>query len=316
MDGQSATVSKHNHRFPLQCRDVGPHDGRMLSRSCRFELIAIGLLATVLPLSAMGQPTTRPTTAPTATTQPTAAEGAAAFAEGLEAMKAGDDEKAEPLLLLAAQAKPDSINAWFNLALVRQRQNKYESALEAFDRVAELNESDWQAHVGRAQALHGLDRPADAQAAVDRVRELREQTGFEADLFVRERFKHNEQDVLVIEHFELTGERGVKYVFYLLDDENKPLHRYSLGSYAMTNDVLRDMGQLEEGERLWHLDGYDAKENHETFGFVEQVLTYDQTKDAVLKILDEKVKAISGTTRNEDGSTQITLPMDQQTDKK
>jgi hypothetical protein len=98
---------------------------------------------------------------------------------------------------------------------------------------------------------------------------------------------------MAFEHFELKGERALRYVFSILDATGQAEDwRISLGSYNFTNNVWRETTKPtpKEGERLFHLDGYFKGGSHATFGMFAPEPTYDEVRARVIKILEEKSK--------------------------
>jgi hypothetical protein len=106
--------------------------------------------------------------------------------------------------------------------------------------------------------------------------------------------------VMAFEHFELKGDRALRYVFSILDktgDAEK--FRISLGSYELTNSVWREntSPKPKDGEGLFHLDGYFTN-GHAPCGMFSPEPSYDETRRLVVQILEGKLKASSSTTIN------------------
>ena len=262
------------------------------------------LLACACPAIAMqDDPSTQPATQPAVSEE----EGAAAFERGVEAMNNGDWAVAESNLATAAAARPESTSAWFNLALVRSAQDKHEAAIEALQKVVELEPDDWQARAAQLPALEALDRGEEAQAMADELRQMYADGNIDAERFPRQRYMIGEQQVMAYEYFTLQGPRGVRYVFFLIDDEGMVQHRYSLGSYDFTTEASRAVGEIGPNERVWHLDGYSPDNAHQTFGFFNEPPSYTQTRGFVEQIVTQKADAISGTKRDDDGNVTITI---------
>ncbi|HEX2650075.1 MAG TPA: hypothetical protein VHN19_09090, partial [Burkholderiales bacterium] len=97
-------------------------------------------------------------------------------------------------------------------------------------------------------------------------------------VFIRDSFDHDGKKVLVTEAFELQGQRAVKYVFNVSGPSGPPIYRISFGSYESTNRVARELGQIKEGQRLYHLDRYFPDNKHETLGFFSTELPYEDVK--------------------------------------
>ena len=79
---------------------------------------------------------------------------------------------------------------------------------------------------------------------------------------------------------------AIRYSFDLLDEAGqRVVARYTLGSYAQTNALALETGQIQPGQRLFHLDGYKPGGVHESYGFMVGEPGYDQVKEAVTRIL-------------------------------
>lgn len=115
------------------------------------------------------------------------------------------------------------------------------------------------------------------------------------DRYCRDQFSYAGKQVFAYEHFALTGERALRYNFLVFSPgKNAPDFRVSLGSYKNTNDIARELGDLEPGQRLFHLDGYyENGREHKTFGFFTTEPAYDTVRQQVLRILDNKAEAVS-----------------------
>jgi hypothetical protein len=103
---------------------------------------------------------------------------------------------------------------------------------------------------------------------------------------------------MAFEHFELKGDRALRYVFVILKEaDDSEDFRISLGSYDTTNATWRAITKPtpKPSERLFHLDGYFSG-GHATYGMFSPEPSYDDTKLRVLRILEGKDGAISSTT--------------------
>ena len=99
---------------------------------------------------------------------------------------------------------------------------------------------------------------------------------------------------MVFEHFELKGERALRYAFEIIDPEKgKSKYRISLGSYEPTTQFARETGQIGKNERMYHLDGYYPDGVHATFGFFTKEPSYEDTRKSVIAILQGKKQPTS-----------------------
>lgn len=286
---------------------------RLIPAPQRFIMIGPALVALPLFLSAPAASTTQPheapATRPSELNELSEAEleaAKAAFAEGVIAMEAGDSETAEAAFSRVVAIDPHAANAWANLGMLRQELGRPAEALEALDRLLTSEPENVRAHAVRAQLLHALERPAEAQAAVDRVMQLHAQGKTEGKRFAREQLTVSEQPLVVFQYYELTGDRAVRYVFYLLDEQGKLNGRYSLGSYAFTNEMSRAAGDIGPDERLFHLDYYGPDGGHKTYGFYKNEPPYTLVRQDVRRAILGEDEPVSGTTP--EGDIELNLP--------
>lgn len=117
---------------------------------------------------------------------------------------------------------------------------------------------------------------------------------FDEPFFCREQFKVGQRKVMVLEFFELSGARAVRYRFYVLKEGESPGYLISLGSYASTNAIMQELGDVAQGERGFHLDGYyDGGVRHATFGFYNSEPSYAKVRESVVGIVEGKVAPAS-----------------------
>ena len=207
--------------------------------------------------------------------------------------------KAVPLLEQVTQAAPDDINAFYNLGQTCQNLGQTEKALNAFEQVVKLEPRDWQALAKTVQLNQALGRTEQRDKQREAIFKLRK-TGVikslnEEPLYCRDQFSAGGEKVMAFEYFELKGEMAVRYSFNILDETGQnQKFRISLGSYDMTNAISREQGELAEGERLFHLDGYYPGGMHRTFGFFDDgEPDYDTVKKMVIEILEGDRSSIS-----------------------
>ena len=111
----------------------------------------------------------------------------------------------------------------------------------------------------------------------------------------------NQTKVMVMEWFELEGERAVRYAFHILDDKGKSTRRISLGSYDVTTQIARELGEIGKDARIFHLDGYTPGK-HATYGMFKKEPTYEETRAMVVKVLKDEMKPLSRTEMGEPAS--------------
>ena len=185
-----------------------------------------------------------------------------------------------------------------------QLEGKPKLALERFAAVAKAAPEDWHARAKLVQLHHALDQlPERDQARAEVLARFRaHQIDTKFTDFCREQFTVGEDRVLAYESFELAGDRAVRYSFRVASAKTGKIARViSLDSYAFTTEYMRSSGQLKEGERAWHLDGYAPDDSHATYGFFDGEPSYEITSAKVVDVLEGRAKAMSSTTVKKNG---------------
>jgi len=103
---------------------------------------------------------------------------------------------------------------------------------------------------------------------------------------------------MAFEHFELKGDRAVRYVFSIIDEsKQEEKYRLSLGSYDTTNAIWHETTKPrpKDSDRLFHLDGY-YDWGHATYGMYFPEPSYDDVRTAVIEILEKKKNPLSTST--------------------
>lgn len=225
-----------------------------------------------------------------------------AFEEGNKLM--GQRKHAEALTHYkqALAIIPKNPALLFNGGMAAFAGKDFNTALDLWKQMKAVEPSDWHVRAKLIQAYQALGKTAerDAERALlfamwkkGEPKELQDQFHY-----CREQFEVNGKKVMAFEHFELTGNRALRYVFSILDaTEQNEDWRISLGSYDITNNIWRETRnpKPKEGERLFHLDGYFKGGGHATYGMYFPEPTYDETRGFVVKILEGKDKPMSST---------------------
>ena len=195
---------------------------------------------------------------------------------------------------------PKDPTVLFNGGMAAFATKDYSTALDFWKQVKALEPTDWHVRAKLIQGYQAVGKTAERDAERTELiamwqkgepAELKEQ--FE---YCRDQFEINGQKVMAFEHFELKGDRALRYVFSILDEtEQAEAWRISLGSYDFTNAVWRQTQKPtpKEGERLFHLDGYFKGGSHATYGMFFPEPTYDETRARVVKILEGAAKPFS-----------------------
>ncbi len=107
------------------------------------------------------------------------------------------------------------------------------------------------------------------------------------DRYCREQILVNNRKVFAFQYFDpLQSQQSIFYSFVVTDSKGYKAYTISLGSYEHTNQIDRELGNLKEDERLYHLDGYFPS-RHQTYGFFnrKQPPTYEEIRPMILKII-------------------------------
>jgi hypothetical protein len=189
---------------------------------------------------------------------------------------------------------PGSPGLLFNGGQAAFLSKDFATAERLWKSLTELDAGDWHA---RAKLIQTYQALGDLKARDDQRRkllDLRKSGKLEElnrlDFYCREQFEAAGKKLMVFEHFELEGERALRYVFSILDDSGEgEAFRISLGSYQTTNLIAVETGSVKKGERLFHLDGYYGA-SHATYGFFTPEPSYDEIRKIVIGILEKKTR--------------------------
>ncbi len=220
---------------------------------------------------------------------------------GLGALFASEKNyaQAEVALKFSSTLNPAHINSHYNLAQMYQLQGKNAEALELFQRVVDLDQTDYRSLakvIQCSRSLSDFEREESARTAMyalwksAAVQELTEQ-GF----YIRDQFTHGGHRFFVLEYFELKGGRALRYKFMEKDGAGASVRNISLGSYATTTAVARESGSIAEDARMFHVDAYYPNGLHETYAMLTEEPSYHETRAVVMKILNEELQPISST---------------------
>lgn len=202
----------------------------------------------------------------------------------------------------ALALEPDATGPLFNGGLAAYQSKDFNTAAELWLRLKKIDPSDWHARAKLIQAYQALSKLPERDAERAELFGIWK-SGNNPELskqveYCREQFEVGKSKVMAFEHFELKGDRALRYVFSILKESGDAEdYRISLGSYDMTNAVWRETTKPKPkpGERLFHLDGY-FEWGHATYGMFAPEPSYEQVRSSVVKILEEKIKPVSSTT--------------------
>lgn len=197
---------------------------------------------------------------------------------------------------------PSDPSLLFNAGMAAYRSKDFATAADLWKRLKAVDPADWHLRAKLIQVYQALAKLTERDAErrelftmwkSGKPDELKEQLEY-----CRDQFEVNGKKVMAFEHFELKGERALRYVFSIVNEaEDGEDYRISLGSYELDQAIWRQTTKPtpKEGERLFHLDGY-FKWGHATYGFYAPEPSYDQIRARVFQILEGKGNPISSST--------------------
>lgn len=188
----------------------------------------------------------------------------------------------------------------FNGGMAAFASKDYAFAADLWQQLKALEPLDWHARSKLVQAYQALGKTAERDKERGELFEMWK-SGKSAEFakefeYCRDQFEVNGQKILAFEHFELKGDRALRYVFSILNKtEDDEEYRISLGSYEVTNSIWRETQnpRPKPDQRLFHLDGYFQNGRHMTFGMFTPEPSYDEVRAIVIKILEKKYDPIS-----------------------
>lgn len=260
-----------------------------------LSLIAGGAL-----LAVVASPSAAPQTKDQSSLQESRAAGDAALKSGNALMEENKYCDAMNRYQEGLTSVPDDRSLLSNGGVAAYFCRQFGVALELWSHLKALDPGDWRVRAKLVQTYQALGRLTERDAERRALFELREQ-GTNSELakqleYRRDQFVAGGEMVIAFEHFELKGERALRYVFRVIDETGKrEKYRISLGSYKETNDIWRETTKPrpKKGERLFHLDGYYER-GHATYGMYSREPSYDEIRTAVIEILEKKRPAASG----------------------
>lgn len=197
----------------------------------------------------------------------------------------------------AVSLDPSDVLAAYNAGQHHQNVDQPTKALPFFELVAKSDPNDWHVRAKLVQMHQALGQAPERDARRREVLALHAAGKIESKHkdFCREQWSMKGVRVMAFESFTLEDPRAVRYTFRIARGET--LERVlSLGSYQFTTDYMRGSGQLKPTERAWHLDGYGLDSSHLTYGIFNAEPTWEQTRQMVVDVLNDRLKPSSGTT--------------------
>ncbi|HKP04461.1 MAG TPA: tetratricopeptide repeat protein [Chthoniobacterales bacterium] len=221
----------------------------------------------------------------------------AAFKTATELMGKGEFKRAIPYLSRVQRELPDDGSVLWNLGLAFAATGEHSKAVETWQSYRRIEPDDWAARAKLVQAYQAL---GDVKARDDEIKSLYEFRNNSSDpkvntaeRFCREQGVIANRSVFVFEYFAPPGPRPQYLRFCILNKKGEVDYYLSLGSYDDTTAIARELGELKEDERLYHLDEY-TDTGHRTFAFFKTRPEYEEVRSAVVRALGGKSKPISG----------------------
>ena len=196
-------------------------------------------------------------------------------------------------------ADPDNRAALYNAGMAAYLAGQPSLSVTYWGRLKALEPGDWRVRAKLVQAHEALGQRGERDAERAQLLQMRAAGQNEelkqAKHYCRDQFAVGQARVMAFEFFDLEGETPVRYGFDLLDEAGqRVVARYTVGSYSATNALALETGQIQPGQRLFHLDGYKPGGLHETYGFMVGEPDYDQAKAAVTQVLQGTWRPTSG----------------------
>ena len=202
--------------------------------------------------------------------------------------QAGDQEAAEQLLRRAVEIDPGYYNGWFNLGQFTQGRNQPADALALFQKAAALKPGELAPRAKIVQCLQALGRLSERDKAREDVFTVYAAGKTREAVFCRDLFESGSKKITVVEFFEPSGVRAVRYAFTVADKSGqKAAETVSLGSYEAVTILARQKRQIGPGERMYHVDRYFPG-GHAVYAMFKKEPTYDEVRQIVLEMLEGK----------------------------
>jgi tetratricopeptide (TPR) repeat protein len=196
-------------------------------------------------------------------------------------------------------SSPDDTSLLYNGGLAAFQCKQYLAAVDLWRHLKTLDQSDWRTRAKLIQGYQALGKVSEREAERTALFDLRRQDS-DGDLaeqveYCRDQFEAGGEKVMAFEHFELKGERAVRYVFSIIDEtKQRAKYRLSLGSYDATNAFWHETTKPrpKDTDRLFHLDGY-YDWGHATYGMYFPEPSYDDVRTSVIEVLEKKRNPLS-----------------------
>ena len=192
----------------------------------------------------------------------------------------------------ALKENPENRSALYNLGLLNYLDGAAEESIDPWIKLESLEPNDWQLKAKIIQAYSASGQKEERELRIKELRRLRSSGKFpdlsEATFFIRDQFQAGEFYVHVFDYYDMNAEwrmGPIAWKFYLTKDGEDVERFISLGSYDSTTQIAREMGDIGEDDRIYHLDEYWSDGSHATHGMYKNKPGYDPIKPKVVQIL-------------------------------
>ena len=192
----------------------------------------------------------------------------------------------------ALKENPENRSALYNLGMVNYLGGTPEESIDPWTKLERLEPHDWQLKAKIIQAYSTSGQKEEREKRIKKLQDLRS-SGQHPNLsketfFIRDQFQSGNLYVYVFDYYDMDADwrmGPIAWKFRLTKDGEDVDRFISLGSYDATTQIAREMGDIEENDRMFHLDEYWLNGNHSTHGMYKNKPEYDSIKAKVVQIL-------------------------------
>lgn len=209
-----------------------------------------------------------------------------------ELAQAGEYAKALEAYEARLKDEPKSVALLYNAGLMGYLAEEYErSAKHWLAMEAVVGDDDPQLKEKIIQVMTKLDKDDEVEDRVEKLHALRKASKDNAfrekPHFCRDQFLINGTRYMVFQFFDFPDGHEVLFKAYEIDDQGDIASTLNFWSSAMTNKIAQEVGELKEGERLYHIDHYKNDGSKTNHLHTKTRLEYKAFKDIVYKVFDE-----------------------------
>ena len=230
----------------------------------------------------------------------------AALMVGVMLADAKDEKGAFDWFTKAAEIDPKLARAHGGIGQIHQNRGDAKAALAAFEKAVEAAPQDWRNRAKLVQLYHALGRTDERDHERAVLIELWHEDKVDQPKFCREQFAAAGRKVQAYEHFELRGDRPVRYSFTVMKpNSEEPDYRVTLGSHKAATEAARARGEIGKDQCVFQLDGQYADNEHRAFGTYKKEPSYEATRIRVVEVLEGKLTPVSSSGQGGEGNLDI-----------